>query len=143
MPDPPLAEQFHDLLDFADSQVRAGLRATGFFRIAGRTLKVTAPADLLAAVADPLAHLACMEAPAVITWHLFRKDTFFCRGVPARWIWEQQRYDDGRFDFRVDHLHAGITATDRLTNVSVLIAPDFDLDRWRRPESSRPALERL
>ena len=84
MPDPPLAEQFHDLLDFADSQVRAGLRATGFFRIAGLTLKVTAPADLLAAVADPLAHLACMEAPAVITWHLFRKDTFFCRGVPAR-----------------------------------------------------------
>lgn len=143
MPDSPLAEQFHDLLELADAQVRVGQRATGFFRIAGRTLKLTAPADLLAAVADPLGHLACTESPAVITWHLFRRDTGFGRRVPARWAWEQQRYDDGRFDFRVDHIHAGITATDRQANVSVLIAPDFDLDRWRRPESSRPALERL
>jgi hypothetical protein len=143
MPDPPLAEQFQDLLALADEQVRAGLRAMGFFRIAGRTLQVTAPADLLAAVADPLAHLACMEAPADMTWHLFRRDAIFGRRVPARWTWEQQRYDDGRFDFRVDHIHAAITATDRQANISVLIAPNFDLDRWRRPESSRPALERL
>lgn len=143
MPDPPLAEQFHDLLNLADAQVHAGQSATGFFRIAGRTLKVTAPADPLAAVADPLSHLACMEAPADITWHLIRRDTIFGRRAPARWLWEQQRYDDGRFDFRMDHGYAGITALDRQTNVSVLIAPEFDLDRWRRPETSRPALERL
>lgn len=143
MPEQPLAEQFHDLLDLVGEQVQAGQRATGFFRVAERTLRLTAAADLLAAVAEPLAHLTCAEAPADITWHLLRRDAMFGRRVPARWEWQRQRYDDGRFDFRMDYIHTGISATDRHTNVSVLVATSFDLDRWRRPESSRPGLERL
>lgn len=143
MPESPLAEQFHDLLVLVEEQMRAGQRATAWFQVAGRTLRLTAPPDLLVAVADPLAHLVCTEAPADLTWHLVRRDATFGRRVPARWTWQQHRYDDGRFDFRVDHIHAGITATDRQANIAVLVAPEFDLDLWRRPESSRPLLERL
>jgi hypothetical protein len=143
MTESALAAQFADLLGLVEAQRASGERATATFRLAGRLLEITAPPDILPAVAEPLGHLAVDGGEAELTWHLLRRDAEFAQRVPPRFTWERQRYTDGRYDFRVDHGHGGIAAEDRRTSVSVLVAADVDEDVWRRPESSRPYLERL
>lgn len=143
MPEPQLAAQFADLRSLVARQMQRGDRAAATFRLAGRLLEITAPPDVLPAVAEPLGHLDAGSGEAHLTWHLVRRDAEFARHVPARFTWDRQRYDDGQYEFRVDHQHGGIAATDRRASASVLVASDLDPDVWRRPESSRPFLERL
>ena len=138
-----LSGQFADLLDLVDEQTDDGSRIDAVFRLGGRSVAVGAPPDVLAAVTAPFVAGADVEPAPDVTVHLVRRDAAFSRRVRTRWTWRRERYDDGRFDFRVDRAQGGISATDRARAVTVLIAADFDPRLWRRPETSRPLLERM
>ncbi len=144
MPEEPLAEQFADFVVLADGHQRAGSWPLRAFRVAGTDLHVTAPhAEWLEAFTEPFGHLECAVGPAGTVIHLLVRGAPPSRAVPSRWTWRRDHYGDERHDFRYDRSCGVLQAQDRRAGTVFLMMDGFDPLRWRRPEFSRPLLERL
>ncbi len=144
MAEEPLAGQYADFVALAEGDRRAGAWPLRAFRVAGMDLHVTAPrADWLAAFTESFGHLQRPVGAADTVIHLLVRGVPPSHAVTSRWTWSRDHYGDERHDFRYDHSYGVLQAQDTRAGTVFLVMDGFDPLLWRRPEFSRPMLERL
>ena len=136
---PTLAAQFADLL----AVVSGSPRQSRTFLVGGVPVALSA-ADprVLDAFTWPFRHLQVPDRPPQARIELLSRAETADRLRP-RWTWQVALYADDRYEFRSMDWVGILEAWDSGTTTSILVVDATDLDRLRRPETTRESLERL